>query len=111
MMEAPDVNAKIARLPYRRSSWLQQHAKAELLNAKPNKTNLWVAKLTLHYLFFFCSCSLHRKILYYISCMLLFRDGAVRDKAQLQKRMSSVPTEIVDGFLARFAESNRVTTK
>jgi hypothetical protein len=43
--------------------------------------------------------------------MFLFRDAPVGDKAQLQKRMSSVPNEIIEGLLAKFAEHSRNSTE
>ena len=49
----------------------------------------------------------HRKILFYISSMFLFRKASVGDKAQLQKRMTSVPDEIIEGLLSKFTEHSR----
>ena len=42
--------------------------------------------------------------------MFLFRNASVGDKAQLQKRMSLVPNEIIDGLLSKFTEHSRNST-
>lgn len=39
--------------------------------------------------------------------MFLFRKASVGDKAQLQKRMTSVPDEIIEGLLSKFTEHSR----
>ncbi|KAF8578888.1 RNA polymerase I associated factor, A49-like protein [Ramaria rubella] len=91
IMLASNDSSRISLLPYSRSSWVNQHLISECAAATSNKTNL--------------------KILFYISSMFLFRHTSVDDKTQLLKRMSSVPSEIVEGLLAKFTEHSRNSTK
>ncbi|KAF8525699.1 Rpa49 subunit specific to nuclear RNA polymerase I [Gautieria morchelliformis] len=90
LMSAPE-DQRIAWLPYTRSAWINQHLSNEFNERKPKMSNL--------------------KILFYISSMFLFRKAPVGDKARLQKRMSSVPNEIIEGLLAKFAERSRNSTE
>ncbi|KIJ47295.1 hypothetical protein M422DRAFT_164274, partial [Sphaerobolus stellatus SS14] len=91
MLSASDENSRISCLPYQRSSWINQHLKTEFLASKPNKTNI--------------------KILFYLSAMFLFRNVSVRDKAHAQKRMPTIPNDVLDGLISHFTESDRDGSK
>lgn len=50
----------------------------------------------------------HRKILFYISTMMAFKQIArTGDKKKIQDRLNNVPSIVVDGLLSRFTETAR----
>jgi DNA-directed RNA polymerase I subunit RPA49 len=113
LINASDENARLACLPFQRSSWINQQINFQFdSSVKPSKTNLFV--------FYFMSfisnnrpkATTLRKILFYISSMFLFRmnSRSVHDKSKLQQRMSTVPNDIIDGLLSRFTERSREST-
>ncbi|KAL4071601.1 RNA polymerase I associated factor, A49-like protein [Scleroderma yunnanense] len=80
-------------LPFQRSKWINQHLDFICGSTSPSKTNI--------------------KILYYISCMMLFRNLALRhlDKNVLQEKLNALPSVVVDGFLSRFTETTRASSQ
>ncbi|KAF8176301.1 Rpa49 subunit specific to nuclear RNA polymerase I [Pholiota molesta] len=82
---------RIAMLPYRKSTWVNDHLKAIAESTgKSKKKNF--------------------KILLYISAMLAFRQACFArnlEKDKLYERLSAVPTIVVDSLLARFTETAR----
>ncbi|KAF9480293.1 RNA polymerase I associated factor, A49-like protein [Pholiota conissans] len=82
---------RIAMLPYRKSTWVNDHLKAIVQSTgKSKKKNL--------------------KIILYISTMLAFRQacfGKTLEKDKLYERLSVVPTIVVDSLFSRFTETAR----
>ncbi|KAF8804406.1 RNA polymerase I associated factor, A49-like protein [Phlegmacium glaucopus] len=88
---AQNQKERIAMLPYRKSTWVNDHLSATTEAAGKNKKK----KL---------------KILLYISSMLAFRQATFQktlEKDKLYERLGSVPGIVVDSLLSRFAEMAR----
>ena len=86
---------RIAMLPFRKSTWVNDHLKASVgTSGKSKKRNL--------------------KILLYISAMLAFRQASFSkslDKEKLCERLEAVPNIVADGLLSRFAEIPRGSSR
>ena len=101
---------RMALLPHQGSDWLSEHiqslTKPEL---KGRKRKLYVLPETKGIKL----KSYRSKILLYISAMLAFRQAARNPviKEKLSKRLSMVPTIIIDSLLFRFAEMPRGSSK
>ncbi|KIM53244.1 hypothetical protein SCLCIDRAFT_1222967 [Scleroderma citrinum Foug A] len=92
-LEAGSGHERMSLLPFRRSKWINQHLNFICESPSPSKTNI--------------------KILQYISCMMLFRNLAVRnlDKDILQENLNTLPSVVVDGLLSRFTETTRSSSR
>ena len=118
---APILNASSEKerrslLPSHRCSWINSHMDSIFSSSKPNKQELCVMfpwgslfnrLLRLPLLFYFS------KVLYYISCLVAFKNISfnLKDQASLQEKLSAVPTIILDGFLSRFTETSRSSSQ
>ncbi|KAF8966904.1 RNA polymerase I associated factor, A49-like protein [Flammula alnicola] len=82
---------RIAMLPFRKSTWVNDHLKAIVeATGKSKKKNI--------------------KILLYISAMLAFRQASFSktlEKEKLYERLGAVPSIVIDSLLSRFAETAR----
>ncbi|KZT23008.1 Rpa49 subunit specific to nuclear RNA polymerase I [Neolentinus lepideus HHB14362 ss-1] len=87
---AQSQRERVALLPHTRSIWINQNLHLLFSAPKVNKNTV--------------------KILFYISCMLAFRNIAPKnlsDKQVLQERLSRIPNVVLDGLLSRFTETSR----
>lgn len=65
------------------------------------------------YLVTVSSNSLFSKILYYISCLVAFKNMSFKltDKNSLEDKLPTVPAIILDGLLSRFTETARSSSQ
>lgn len=52
-----------------------------------------------------------RKMIYYIGAMMLFHTQATRHLSEISNHMRGIPTQVIDGLVARFTESPRIGTE
>ncbi|KAH7920228.1 RNA polymerase I associated factor, A49-like protein [Leucogyrophana mollusca] len=90
---AQDTQERIALLPFKRSSWVNEHLGLAFAGPTPRRDTI--------------------KLLFYISSMLAFRNATFKkfDKASVQEKLAGVPGAVVDGLLARFTETARGSTE
>ncbi|OAX37723.1 Rpa49 subunit specific to nuclear RNA polymerase I [Rhizopogon vinicolor AM-OR11-026] len=86
---ADNSASRIALLPFKRSSWINDHLSLIFASPSPNKTVI--------------------KTLVYISAMMSFHKATFKniDKTVIQQKLSAVPSVVVDGLLSRFTETAR----
>ncbi|EIN05934.1 RNA polymerase I associated factor A49-like protein [Punctularia strigosozonata HHB-11173 SS5] len=100
-LSASNGQERTALLAFRRSSWVNQHLSALFRDKEDGKG---IDKRIL-------------KVIVYISAMIAFREATMRgrdfekQKLQESQMLKAVPGPVLDGFLSRFAEQPRGSTK
>ena len=103
----------MAILPYNRSAWIKQKVRDTFSGRKPSKTTLYSRPPLISYAPGANMRKLHRKLLFVISAMFAFHNARrnVTDKEKLQERLGRIPVTLLDGFLSKFTDSARGSTK